>query len=63
MMDDHEALDLILDLAAAERAAHREVNRSPLTRGEIDAAVDRHRMALNLLCEAIFSLMAERDRD
>jgi len=62
MMDDHDSLNLILDLAAVERAAYREVARSPLARGHLDGAVDRHKQALNAMHEAIFSLLAERER-
>ncbi len=62
MMDDHEALNLILDLAATERSAYREVAQAPLVRGHLDSAVDRHERALNLLHEALYRLLAERDQ-
>jgi len=61
-MDDHTALNLVLDLAAAERAAYREVARAPLSPRHLDAAVDHHKRAVNAMHEAIFSLLAERER-
>ncbi len=61
-MDATDALNLILDLAVAERAAYREVARAPLKPGHLDAAVDHHKRAVNAMHEAIFSLLVERDR-